>query len=108
MSFYLDQFQGLFICLLASWYLAIKSEEGKRATFSQRPKLDTLLATQVWILLRCLMEAKNTKKAVLKVKCLISVSFIGSKGAFVSSLRTQERCFSWASFRNFWVDPCES
>ena len=38
-----------------------------------------------------LAEAKASKKAVLSARCLISVSFIGSKGAFVSSLRTTER-----------------
>ena len=76
---------------LASWFLAIKSEDGNKATFAHWPRLDTLFPTQVWILLRRLPEAKASKKAVLRVRCLRSVSFIGSKGAFVSSLRTTER-----------------
>ena len=69
----------------------MKSEEGKKATFSHWPRLDTLFATQAWISLRCLPKAKASKKAVLRVRCLRSVSFIGSKGTFVSSLRTTER-----------------
>ena len=76
---------------LASWFLAIKSEEGNKATFSHWPRLDTLLATQAWIPLRRLPEAKASKKAVLEVRCSRFVSFIGSKGAFVSSLRTTKR-----------------
>ena len=87
---------------LASWFLAIKSEEGNKATFSHWPRLDTLFATQAWISLQHLPEAKASKKAVLRVRCLRSVSFIGSKGAFVSSLSTTER------FWNFWDDPCEN
>ena len=66
---------------LASWFLAIKSEEGNKATFSHWPRLDTLFVTQAWISLQHLLEAKASKKAVLRVKCLRSVSFIGSKGA---------------------------
>ena len=69
----------------------MKSEEGNKATFSHWPRLDTLFATQAWISLRHLPEAKASKKAVLRVRCLRSVSFIGSKGAFVSSLRSTER-----------------
>ena len=57
----------------------MKSEEGNQATFSHWPRLDTLFATQAWISLRHLPEAK----AVLRVRFLRSVSFIGSKGAFV-------------------------
>ena len=53
--------------------------------------IDTLFATQAWISPRRLQEAKASKKAVLRVRCLRSVSFIGSKGAFVSSLRTTEK-----------------
>ena len=30
----------------ASWFLAMKSEEGNKATFSDQPRLDTLFATQ--------------------------------------------------------------
>ena len=69
----------------------MKSEEGNKATFSHWPRLDTLFATQAWISLRRLPEAKASKKAVLRVRCLMSVSFMGSNGAFVSSLRTTER-----------------
>ena len=69
----------------------MKSEEENKATFSYWPRLDTLFATQTWILLRRLPEAKASQKAVLQVRCLRSVSFIGSKGAFVSSLSTTER-----------------
>ena len=47
---------------LASWFLAMKSEEGNKATFSHWPRLDTLFATQTWISLRCLLEAKASKK----------------------------------------------
>ena len=63
----------------------MKSEERNKETFSHWPKLETLFATQAWILLWRLPEAKAIKKVVLTVRCLISVSFIGSKGAFVSA-----------------------
>ena len=84
----------------------MESEEGNKATFSHWPRLDTLFATQAWISLRRLPEAKARKKAVLRVRCLKSVSFIGSKGAFVSSLRTER--FHLGRFLNFWDDPCET
>ena len=45
----------------------MKSEEGNKATFSYWPRLDTLFATQAWISLRRLPEAKASKKAVLRV-----------------------------------------
>ena len=32
---------------LASWFLAMKSEEGKKATFSHWPKFDALFATPI-------------------------------------------------------------
>ena len=76
---------------LASWFLLIKSKKGNNATFSLWPRLDTLFATQAWISLWSLLEAKASKKAVFRVRCLMSVSFIGSKSAFVNSLRTAER-----------------
>ena len=63
---------------LASWILAMKSEEGNKATFSHRPRLDTLFLTQVW------KKIKASKKAVLRVRCLRFVFFIGSKDALVS------------------------
>ena len=63
------------------WFLAMKSEEGNKATFSHWPRFDTLFATQAWISLRRLPEAKASKNAGLRVRCLRSVSFIGSKGA---------------------------
>ena len=69
----------------------MKSGEGNKETFSQWPRLDTLFATQAWILLRRLQETKASKKAVLRVRCLMSVCFICSKGAIVSSLRTTEK-----------------
>ena len=69
----------------------MKSEEGNKETFSDWPRLDTLFATQAWISLRRLPEAKASKKAVLRVRCLRSVSFMGLNGDFVSSLRTTER-----------------
>ena len=69
----------------------MKSEEGNKATFSHWPRLDTLFATQAWISLRRLPEAKASKKAVLRVRCLRYVSFIGSKGAFVSSLENNRK-----------------
>ena len=69
----------------------MKSEEGNKASFSHWPRLDTLFATQGWISLQRLLGAKASKKAVLRVRCLRSVSFIGSKGALMSSLSTTER-----------------
>ena len=60
-----------------SWLLALKSVEGNKATFSRWLRLDTLFTTQVWILLWHLLEAKASKKAVLRVRCLRSVPFIG-------------------------------
>ena len=68
--------------------------------------LDTLFATQAWILLQHLPEAKASKKAVLRVRCLRSVSFIGSKGAFVSSLRTERFHFP-GTFRTIPVETGE-
>ena len=47
---------------LASWFLAIKSDEGNKATFSHWPRLDTLFATQAWISLRRLPEAELARK----------------------------------------------
>ena len=44
----------------------MKSEEGNKATFSHWPRLDTLSATQAWISLRHLPQAKASKKAVLR------------------------------------------
>ena len=45
-------------------------------------------ATQVWILLQHLKEARASKKADFSASR--SVSFIGSNGAFVSSFGTME------------------
>ena len=53
------------------------------------------------------LEAKASKKTVLRVRCLRSVSFIGSKGALGSSLSTTERSDLEGSW-NFWDDPCEN
>ena len=69
----------------------MKSEEGNKETFSHWPRLDTLFMTQAKISLRRLPEAKASKKADLRVRCLRSVSFIGSKDAFVNSLSTTEK-----------------
>ena len=84
----------------------MKSEEGNKATLSHWPRLDTLFATQAWISLWRLPEAKASKKALLRVRCLRSVSLVGSKGAFVSSVRTTGYISddSW----NFLDDPCEN
>ena len=68
----------------------MKSEEGNKATFSHWPRLDTLFATQAWISLRRLPEAKASKKAVLRVRCLRSV-FHGLKGCFCELVETTER-----------------
>ena len=81
-----------------SWLLAMISEEGKRTTFFHWPKLNTVFANQAWISLRRLPEAKAGKKAVLKVRSLRSVSFIGSKGILVSSFSTTER-FHFGTFQ---------
>ena len=55
----------------------MKSEEGNKATFSHWPRVDTSFATEAWISLRRLPEAKASKKAVLRVRCLRFMSFIG-------------------------------
>ena len=52
-------------------------------------------------------KAKASKKAVLRVRCLRSVSSMGSNGAFVSSLRTTER-FHLGKFLELLGRPCES
>ena len=52
--------------------------------------METLFATQALILLT---KAKSSKKTVLRLRSLRSVSFIGSKGALVSLLRTMERFY---------------
>ena len=64
----------------------LNPKKGTRQPFSHWPRFDTLFATQACISLRHLLEAKASKIAVLRVRCLRSVSFIGSMGAFVSSL----------------------
>ena len=61
------------------------------ATFSHWPKWDTLFAILAWISLWHLLEARASKKVVLSVRCSRYVTFIGSKGALVSSFRTMER-----------------
>ena len=86
----------------------MKSEEGNKATFSHRPRLDTLFATQAWISLRCLPEAKASTKAVVRVRCLRSVSFIGSKGAFVSSLKINKNVPFWKILGTFWTIPVKT
>ena len=60
----------------------MKSEEGNKATFSHWPKLATLLATQAWISLRRLPEAKASKKAVFKSKMFEVCVFHGLKWCF--------------------------
>ena len=85
----------------------MKSEEGNKATFSHWPRLDTLFVTQAWISLWHLPKAKASKKAVLRARCLRSVSFVGLKGALVSSLSATER-FHLEDSWNFWDDPCEN
>ena len=69
----------------------MKCEEVNNSTISYWPTLNTMFATQAWISLRCLPEAKAGNKAVWRVRCLRSVSFIGLKGAYVSLLSTTER-----------------
>ena len=69
----------------------MKSEEGNKATFSHWPRLDTLLVTQAWISLRRLPEAKASKKAVLKVRCLRSVSFHRLKGCFCELIENNRK-----------------
>ena len=61
--------------------MAIKSEEGNKATFFHWPRWDTLFATQSQISLQCLLEAKASKKAVVSVRCLRSVFLWAQKGA---------------------------
>ena len=85
----------------------MKSEEGNKATFSHWPRFNTLFAIQAWFLPQHLPEAGASKKAVLRVRCLRSVSFRGSKGAFVSSLSTTER-FQVGKFLELWNNPCEN
>ena len=86
----------------------MKSEERNKATFSHWPRLDTLFATQAWISLRCLPEAIANKKAVLRVRCLRSVSFIGSKGVFVRSLSTTQRFHLGKIPGTFWTIPVKT
>ena len=54
------------------------------------------------------LAAKASKKAVLRVRCLRSVSFIGSKGDFVSSLRTTERFWKIPQAGTFWTIPVKT
>ena len=53
------------------------------------------------------MLAKASKKAVLGVRCSRSGSFIGSEGAFESSLRTTER-FHLDDSWNFGTIPVKT
>ena len=79
---------------LASWSLAVKSKVGERATFSHWPKLDTLFATQAWILLCHLPLAKAIKKEVLSVRYLRSV-FHRLKGCFCELIKNNGEVPLW-------------
>ena len=55
-----------------------------------------------------LQEAKASKRAVLRVRCLRSVYFICSKGAIVSSLRTTEKFHFGEISGTFGAIPVET
>ena len=55
-----------------------------------------------------LLETEASKKAVLRIRCLRSVSFIGSKGAFVSSLSTTEKVPLKKVSGNFRIFPVKA
>ena len=86
---------------------AIKSEEGKSATFSHGLRFETLFATNVWISQRHLCEAKASKKSVLKLRYLRLKSLGGSNGLLGSSFSTAER-FHLGCFRRNWAYCCGS
>ena len=69
----------------------MKSEEGNKVTFSHWPRLDTLFATQAWISLRRLPEAKASKKAVLRVRCLRVCVFHRLKGCFCELIKNNRK-----------------
>ena len=77
-------------------------------TFSHWSKLDTLFATQAWISLWHLPDAKASKKAVLGIRFLRSVSLIGLKGALMSMLRTTERFHLGMFLKLFKLFFCRS
>ena len=56
-------------------------------TFPHWPKLGTLFATQAWISLWHLPNARASKTAALSIRYLGSESFIGSNGILVSSFK---------------------
>ena len=64
----------------------MKSEEGNKATFSHWPRLDTLFATQAWISLRRLPEAKASKKSSFEGKMFEVCVFHRLKGCFCEKI----------------------
>ena len=52
--------------VLASWLLAMKSDDGKSATFSHWPRLDTVFVTQACISLRALVGCQGLQEGIFK------------------------------------------
>ena len=85
----------------------MKSEEENKATFSHWPRLDTLFATQAWISLQRLPEAKASKKAVLRVRCLRSV-FHRLKGCFCELIENNRKVPFWKISGTLGMIPVET
>ena len=86
----------------------MKSEERNKATFSQWPRLDTLFATQVWILLRRLPEAKASKKSSFKSKMFEVCVFHRLKGCFCELIEYNRKVLFWKIPGTFGTIPVKT
>ena len=93
---------------LASWFLAVKSEEGNKTTFSHWPRLDTLFATQAWISLRRLPGAKASKKAVFQSKMFEVCVFHRLKGCFCELIEYNRKVPFWKIPGTFGTIPVKT
>ena len=76
---------------LAFWFLARKSGEGFSNTAEYLSFQLTLLLKSAWTSLRRLADARDTKKAVFRVRNFMGTLPMGSKGACVSLDKTNAR-----------------
>ena len=81
----------------------MKSEEGNKATFSHWPRLDTLFATQAWILLRHLPEASSFESKMFEV-CV----FHRLKGHFYELIENNRKVPFGKIPGTFWTIPVKT
>ena len=82
----------------------MKSEEGNKATFSHWPRLDTLFATQAWILLRRLPEAKVSFEGKMFEVCV----FHRLKRCFCELIENNRKVPLRKISRIFWTITVET